>query len=148
MDWAAIAALTAAGAALVKAFLPAKSSSRSDSEGHQINEEVDATVLGQFLGLTDRVATLEGTLAAVQLELAQTREELRLALIDLAEMQKVEEYLRARLHEKDKELLEMRAEAALKQAEIEKLRGRVKHLEDVCKRAGINGDEEADNELA
>lgn len=105
------------------------------------NETVDADVLSQFLGLTDRVADLEGLVAHLQMDLAQAKLDLAQALRELAELQKVEEYLRARLHEKDKELLEVRAAADEKQATIDRLRERVLHLEDVCRRAGINGDE-------
>jgi regulator of replication initiation timing len=89
-------------------------------------EEVDGSVLAQFLGLTDRVADLEGALAALTLELAETRQQLQQAVEDMAEMQKVEEYLRATLHERDKQLEECMEQKAI---EADTLRACVRQLE-------------------
>ncbi len=96
------------------------------TKGRVLVEEVDASVLAQFLGLTDRVADLEGALAALTLELAETRKELQEAVDAMAEMQKVEEYLRASLHDRDKQLEECMESKA---AEADALRTRVRQLE-------------------
>lgn len=142
MDWVAVGALVTAAAALLKVFWPASSKSLTAAQEHRVQEVVDNDVLTRFLGLADKVTKLELELAQVKLDLAEAKQQLAQALLDMAEMQKVEEYLRASLHEKDQELRLVRRTATERQKEIEGLRGRVRHLEEVCRRAGINGDEE------
>jgi len=144
--WQQLAFLGAAVTALVVAVRGQRTinSTISQSREHRVEEVVDADVLAQFLALKDSVSKLEKDLTATKADLAVTKVDLAEALRQLAEMKKVEEYLRARLHEKDKELLGIKqdhlADLASKRDEIDRLRQRVKHLEDVCKRAGINGD--------
>jgi chromosome segregation ATPase len=89
-------------------------------------------------------------LATTKAELAATKLGLAEALRQLAEMQKVEEYLRGRLHEKDKEIAQLKKEQEVdlkrKRLEIDRLRSRVQHLEEVCRRAGINGEPGCEDE--
>ncbi|UCD24743.1 MAG: hypothetical protein JSW51_02160 [Gemmatimonadota bacterium] len=60
---------------------------------------------------------------------------------------KVEQYIRdevayqAELHEKDTRIEALRQKLLDAREERDALRSRVEHLEDVCKRAGINGDD-------
>ena len=92
--------------------------------------------------LKERIVLLESRVSVQAAELEQAKEKLAKAIAQLEEMQKVEEYLRGRLHEKDKELREVKAAATEKEQEIARLKARGAHLEEVCKRAGINGEEE------
>lgn len=117
--WLATAALATGLAALLKVFWPVRSATSS--------EIVDGDVLSQFLELTQRLANVEA-------ELVITQDKLNEALAELKELKKVETYLEGRLHEKDKELVELRAQRDV-------LVARVQHLEDICKRAGLNGEE-------
>lgn len=138
MDWATIGALGVAVIALLKAFIPTKTSAESHSTS--TNQEVDSDVLAKFLGLTDRMADLEGQLAALRLELKLTKDQLDATVLELKEMQKLEEYLRSKLHEKDKEVLGLQADLASRQAAIERLKGRVQYLEEKCR--DMLGDDE------
>ncbi len=117
LDFDDMAALLAAATALLGVVLVRRSLVKQRS----INETVDAPVLAKFLELTNEVATL-------RTELAEARQEIREMRVELTNQGKVEEYLRGVIHARDKE--------------IETLRFRVKHLEDVCRRAGINGEED------
>lgn len=120
-----------AATALGAVFLP----KRSRSDDHSVNrqEEVNENVLEKFERLVERVTRLE-----TQLELAQAQ--LSVALDELEDLKKRETYLEGRLHEKDKEVLDLRRKLADKEGQITRLRKRILHLEEVCKRAGINGD--------
>lgn len=113
-------------------------------------DQLTATALKLLEPLQESIAKLEAKVEAQAAELAQTKLDLAEALRQLAEMQKVEEYLRGRLHEKDKEIASLKKSHELdlkhKRQEIDGLRGRVLHLEEVCKRAGINGDDWNDDE--
>ena len=117
--WLATAALATGLAALLKVFWPVRSATSS--------EVVDGDVLQQFLELTRRLANVEA-------ELLITQDKLNEAVVELKELKKVETYLEGRLHEKDKELVELRAQRDV-------LVARVQHLEDICHRAGLNGEE-------
>lgn len=116
--WLATAALATGLAALLKVFWPVRSATSS--------EVVDGDVLSQFLELTQRLAHVESELRITQDKLAD-------AVTELRELKKVETYLEGRLHEKDKELVELRAQRDV-------LVARVQHLEDMCQRAGLNGE--------
>jgi len=78
--------------------------------------------------MQERITLLEAQVKVTSQELKVAKRELARALQELAEIQKVEEYLRGLIHEKD--------------TEIATLRARVRHLEEVCRRAGINGHDE------
>jgi alkylhydroperoxidase/carboxymuconolactone decarboxylase family protein YurZ len=122
MDPVTIAALVTAVAAALKAFKPSRPRSKID---HKSTEQiVDADVLGQFLGITDRMADLELQVAGLKLE--------------LDDLQSTERFLRGALEGKDKELAAVKMAAAEKQVEILNLQARVKHLEAACERAGLN----------
>lgn len=118
----AAAALATAVAGALKAFWP--QITRSDST--TTSEVVDSDVLSRFLELTERLALVEADLKVTQRKLDE-------ALQRIDELQKVESYLEARLHEKDKEIVSLNAERTV-------LISRVQHLEDVVRREGLNGD--------
>lgn len=67
---------------------------------------------------------------------------------EISEMRKLEEYLQAEIHARDtqiKTLTAVRTSNATKIAQLtgalERARVRIRHLEELCKRAGLNGDE-------
>ncbi len=93
--------------------------SRTESSSTESSEVVDGGVLAQFMELTNKVLALQNEVTLLRVQYTE-------AIAQMQEMTKVEEFLRASMHDKDKI--------------IEDLRKRVKHLEDVCRRAGINGD--------
>lgn len=120
-DYDDLVALILAGAALITIFVTKKTRSISSTE------TVDGGVLEKFLTLTEKVGDLERQVGTLRAELADTQEILGQTLAELTDVKRIEEYLRGVIHEKDKEL------AALRQ--------RVLHLEQVCRRAGINGND-------
>lgn len=103
MPWEVVAPSLVAIAALAKAFWSTRVETRE--------EKVDSGVLEQFLHLATKVAELEGSVASLRAE--------------IADLQKVEEYLRGVIHEKDKQ--------------IEALRLRVTFLEESVRRVGADG---------
>jgi uncharacterized coiled-coil DUF342 family protein len=127
VDWTALGiALTAAGGVL-RALVVQKTRAETQETIMTRTAVVDAPVLAQFRELFDRITALEKNLA-------ETRIELKQALIAIDEMKKIEEFLEAKVHEREKAILGLRKELAAAQL-------RIKHLEEVCKRAGINGEE-------
>jgi chromosome segregation ATPase len=107
-------------AAVVIALVGAVAWRKSRSETKSSSEVVDGGVLAQFMELTNKVLKLQDEVAALRNQYGE-------AVKELGEMRKLEEYLRSESKKKDEI--------------IEDLRGRVRHLEDVCRRAGINGDD-------
>ncbi|MHC4302626.1 MAG: hypothetical protein ACYS7Y_35650 [Planctomycetota bacterium] len=108
-------------AAVVIALVGAVAWRKSRSETKSSSEVVDGGVLAQFMELTNKVLKLQDEVASLRSQYGE-------AVKEMGEMRKLEEYLRA--------------EGAKKDELIEDLRSRVRHLEDVCRRAGINGDDE------
>lgn len=86
-------------------------------------EAVTDAALKLISPLTERIEALE-------LEIARLTEK-------IGQMQKLEEYLQAEIYSRDKKIrsLENKRAALVK---------RVTHLEEVCKRAGINGQDDED----
>lgn len=120
LGWLPEAAAILTGlAALWVAVRGKKEQTQATTTNTHHNEVVDADVLGQFMALTTRVTDLEVSLLATRQELTDTKAELKQAIKDLSEMQKIEEFLRASLHEKDKQLTEVRVHADEKQKEID-----------------------------
>lgn len=101
-------------------FVIKRSNDRSRSE------VVDADVLAQFATLFERIGKLEALVAQQQISLDNAYTEIR-------EMKRLEEYLNAKVHERDKQIADLKDQ-------LVKARERIRHLEMVCKRAGINGD--------
>lgn len=143
-DFDDILSLTIAATALIALFVTKRSSTRTTTAtaSHAVEEVVDDSVLGRFQELLDRITKLEVDLAAAKKDLAE-------ALREIKELRRLEEYLQAKLHEKDAEVRKLEKSRAQNLAEIRRLkqaleeaRGRIKHLEEVCHRAGLNGDED------
>lgn len=91
-------------------------------------ETVDSGVLEQFRQLFTRIATLE-------VKLSNAEASLETAICEIKEMRKLEEFLQAKVHDRDKQIQALTNQLAL-------ARARIQHLEDVCRRAGINGEGE------
>lgn len=127
LDWDDLLALAAALTALAGIFVVRKTNVKSTTRSRELTESVDAGVLAQFKDLFERITLLESDLKAARI----TIDELKAEVID---MRKIEEFLQAKVHERDKEIGGLRAELTL-------ARERIAHLEAVCRRAGINGDE-------
>ena len=89
VDGVAVAAVVTASAALAKVFWPSKSHNAS----HSVSEVVDDSVLGRFEELFERIGTLET-------DLAEAKRDLAMALVEIRELHKLEEYLQAHLHER------------------------------------------------
>ena len=119
MDWLAAASLTTAAAALLKVFWPSKSHNAS----HSVSEVVDDSVLGRFEELFDRIGILE-------IDLAEAKRDLAMALVEIRELRKLEEYLQARLHEKDAEVRSLRANKFRNEEQIKALRADLKAAQD------------------
>lgn len=143
-DFDDILSLVVATTALVALFVTKRSRSdtHTDTKAHEVSEVVDDSVLGQFKELFDRISNLETELATTKVDLAR-------ALAEIEKMRKLEEYLQAKLHEKDQEVRKLEAGRAKRDADIKRLRSeleaarkRIKHLEEVCHRAGLNGEDE------
>lgn len=135
-----IISLLGVAAVIVGYFVVKKTATRSDEKikAHEVTEVVDGSVLGRFAELMERITALEK-------DLAETRVDLRLALDQIGELRKLEEYLQAKLHEKDAEIRALHSERTEMLAEHDKLRAmldeaneRICHLEDVCRSAGLN----------
>lgn len=120
LDWPSIAALIAAFAAMTKVFWPKKIITQTSIT----NETVDATVLGKFAELFTRIGTLEVDLKSTQVQLTE-------ALAEIAQLRKLEEYLQARLHEKDGEIQSLRDKRSMDKERINDL---IIALEDAKKR--------------
>ena len=108
---------------------------RTYNKERSLSETVDAPVLDQFLKLTEKVTEIKLDLASARDEIAELREQISQYIRDEAAYQ-------AELHAKDVEIEELRAQLYAARDERDSLGERVAHLEDVCRRAGINGDEE------
>ena len=142
LDWVEVAALVTGGAAALKVFWPTTQKNRtiSASAAHTVTELLDDSVLARFEELFLRIGLLET-------DLADAKRDLAVALVEIRELRKLEEYLQARLHEKNSEILKMQKERDKNREEITRLRSdlsvaqdRISHLEAVCQRAGINGE--------
>lgn len=132
MDWGIIhkyadwAALITGVIALAGVFIVRKSSIRNRTT----EERIDADVLSKFETLWLKISELEKVVAEQGFELKSAMNEIR-------EMKKVEEYLQGKIHEREKQIKTLNAQ-------LDSARRRIRHLELVCKRAGING-EDLDN---
>lgn len=99
---------------------------RSQTQSSSVEQHIDDGVLGRFEKYIEEVAELRVTVEYQAAELIRLREA-------LTERAKLEEYLRGEIHARDA-IIDRRDE------EIAGLRARVRHLEDLCRRAGLNGD--------
>ena len=120
-DWDDMIALLVAFAALFAVFVTKRTSARSVSR----EEKVDAGVLAQFKELFERLVRVEAELEAATLTIAQLSTEIK-------QMHKLEEFLQAKVHERDSEIKSLKAE-------LSRARKRIEHLEQICRTAGING---------
>lgn len=120
-------------AALLAGLAVKRTKSTSESDSHVVTETVDEGVLGKFAELFERIGRLEIDLIETKAELAEARQE-------LAEFKKLEEWLKAKLYEKETEIAEMQSRCAesieCRDAEIRSLktslenhRRRIKELE-------------------
>lgn len=148
LDYDDIISLVAAIGALITAgslYIKKRSSTTSDVHEVQRHEEVNADVLSRFQELFERITKLER-------ELGETRVELKAALVQIAEMNKLEEFLEARLHEKDAEIRALKksrtADVAMRDKEINELRSkleearmRISKLEKFCRDNNFNIDD-------
>lgn len=116
-------ALLIALGTLVGLFVTKKT--RATTRAH--TENVDAGVLAQFKELFERLVKVEADLKAARLTIEQLRTEIQ-------GMRKVEEFLEAKIHERESVIRGLTDELA-------SARRRIDHLEEVCRRAGINGDD-------
>ena len=140
LDFDDIVSLLVAITALIGLFVWRKSRTESRSDSHNVEETVDDSVLGRFQELLERITRLE-------LDLAETKISLQKALLELKELRKLEEYLQAKLHEKDAEIIKLRDEKSNNEREIRGLKAalaraeeRIAHLEKACRDAGIDGE--------
>lgn len=141
--WLDAATIATAAAAVVALFVTKRTREQvtSDSESRIYSEAVDSTVLGQFQELMSRLTELEIQLATTNIRLAATEERLAAAQLEITELRKLEEFLQARLHEKDKEVSLLVETRATLRSELAQARARITHLEEVVARAGLNGDD-------
>lgn len=123
LDWDDALTLLLAIGAVVGVFV----TRRSRSEETIKSEVVDAGVLEQFRQLFEKIGALEVQVAAQKISLDMAHTEIR-------EMRKLEEYLQATIHQRESQIIELKEELVC-------ARARIDHLELVCKRAGINGDD-------
>lgn len=141
-DFDDIIALMLAITGLVALFVTRRTSAKTQTTTKTKTETVDADVLGKFTELFNRITKLES-------ELAETRIELGQALKEIGEMRKLEEFLQARLHEKDAEIRAMKkahiADLDHKEEEIRHLslaldaaKKRIEKLEDACRTLGFD----------
>lgn len=122
LDWDDAVALLVAVTALVAIFVTKKTSLQTLAR----EEKVDAGVLAQFKELFERLVRVEAELEAATLTVDRLAKEIK-------EMHKLEEFLQAKIHEREGQIKALRTE-------LVKARKRIEHLEQVCRRAGINGD--------
>lgn len=99
------------------------------------------------------LAPMTARIDRLEKDLRRANKKLDEALRRIEELQKVEEYLQARLHEKDSEIKCLEEDKEKNVSEIDRLREelasarvRISHLEEVCRRAGLNGDEDEQEE--
>lgn len=122
LDWDDAVALLVAVTALVAIFVTKKTSSATFAR----EETVDAGVLAQFKELFERLVRVEAELEAATLTITQLAAEIKA-------MHKLEEFLQAKIHEREGQIKSLRTA-------LSKAQKRIEHLEQVCRRAGINGD--------
>lgn len=97
------------------------------SNNRSRDEVVDGDVLTQFGALFERIGKLEALVGEYRVDLDRAYGEIR-------ELKKLEEYLNAKVYDREKRI------AALESA-LEEAKKRIAHLEDVCQRAGISDGE-------
>ena len=136
-----IIALALALTAFIALFVRQKTSTESTVKQVQRTEVVDADVLTQFTELIRRIDNLER-------DLDEARKELDQAIAEIHQLRQLETYLEAKVHEREKEVrllreerVELLAEHVRLRVELAEAKERIAHLEAVCKRAGINGDD-------
>ena len=112
-DVAEIVTAAMAGAALISVFWTRRTKTSS------YVEQVDAGVLEQFRELFERIGKLERDLEKAQTSLDQ-------ALIEIQELHKLEEFLQAKLHEREKELASIRVDKSKDESIIKDLKGRLR----------------------
>lgn len=141
--WLDAATIATAVAAVVALFITKRTREQisSDAESHSVTEAVDSTVLGQFQELMTRLSALEIELATTNLRLESTERALAAAQTEITELRKLEEYLQARLHEKDAEVRILAERRAALSEQLTQAQSRITHLEEVIHRAGLNGDQ-------
>jgi len=132
VDWTALGVALTAVAGMIKALVTQRTQTSNQETIMTRTAVVDAPVLAQFRELFDRITALEKDLGEARIELKQ-------ALLAIDEMKKIEEFLEAKVHEREKSIGALRIELAAAKL-------RIKHLEEVCKRAGINGKDIGDGE--
>lgn len=98
------------------------SRSRTKTETHSESIVVDADMVAQFVELTSR-------LTKVELESAGLRLELNAALVRIHELERLEEFLSARLHERGQELEARERDIERLQLQLESYRVRLAALE-------------------
>lgn len=130
LDWDDLLALLLAIGAVVGVFATKKTRST--------NEVVDGDVLDQFRQLFEKIGQLEVKVAQQAISLDRAHTEIR-------EMRKLEEFLQAKIHERERAIVELKArhdkEVRSLRTQLDAARKRITHLEHVCRRAGINGDD-------
>jgi len=112
-DVAEIVTAAMAGAALISVFWTRRTKTSS------YVEQVDAGVLEQFRELFERIGKLERNLEKAQVSLDT-------ALVEIQELHKLEEFLQAKLHEREKELASIRVDKSKDESIIKDLKGRLR----------------------
>jgi len=134
LDWDDALTLVLALIAVAGVFITRK----TQSETRATTETIDGDVLSQFRQLFEKITTLEAEVAAQRVSLEQARAEIK-------EMRKLEEFLQAKVHEREQQLKEVKEqhdrEVKNLRSQLKAARRRISHLEAVCRRAGINGEE-------
>ncbi len=123
-------ALLSAVTALVAVF----AWKRTYNKQRTVTETVDAPVLAEFLRLTEKVADVEHALHEANRKIDELTAKVTKYARDEAVYQ-------AELHSKNEQIANLTDKLATAREERAALKVRVEHLEEVCKRAGINGEE-------
>lgn len=130
LDWDDIASFVVAFSALVAVFI----GKRTTNTNKELTETVDSDVLSRFEELFSRITMLEKDLAAAKIGLDTAQQEIK-------ELHKLEEYLQAKLHEKDAQVAKLTTQRIKNEAEIKSLRAslvtaneRIRHLEKILER--------------
>lgn len=113
LDYDDMLALLAALGALLGVILIRR------SQSNVVEQTIDEGVLGRFEKYIEEVTSL-------RVEIKEARDEIAELKTEVRQREKDEEHLRGELHERNKT--------------IEQLKARVRHLEDVIRRAGLDGE--------